>query len=233
MPVTFTTSGSTGVPKEFVLSDELLAARVNQLSVAKGAVFPTITSLFCDLPTANNSGLLYKLWAAQNKVRFFSSGGGSMASALALFEAENIDGIVCNTGGLMNYAAAGGAHRFRCVLALGTPTSPAQARAIDAGLCATPDALAVSYGASEVGSIATATLAQATSIAGCVGPLCPGVQVELDGDLIRVRTATMIEGYTDPALTAQYFKDGWFAPGDRGRLADGLLVLAGRARAAF
>jgi acyl-CoA synthetase len=39
----------------------------------------------------------------------------------------------------------------------------------------------------------------------------------------------MIEGYTDPALTARYFKDGWFYPGDLGRLQDGLLVLAGRA----
>lgn len=77
--------------------------------------------------------------------------------------------------------------------------------------------------------MAIATAAQVESIPGCAGALCPGVQVEFDGELIRVKTATMIQGYDDPALTAQYFKDGWFYPGDRGRLTDGLLVLAGRA----
>jgi acyl-CoA synthetase (AMP-forming)/AMP-acid ligase II len=48
--------------------------------------------------------------------------------------------------------------------------------------------------------------------------------------LVRIRTPDMVrEYYKNPEATAQSFRDGWFYPGDRGRLMrDGLLVLAGR-----
>jgi long-subunit acyl-CoA synthetase (AMP-forming) len=39
----------------------------------------------------------------------------------------------------------------------------------------------------------------------------------------------MITGYDDPTLTAEWFRDGWFYPGDRGRLVGDLLVIEGRA----
>jgi acyl-CoA synthetase (AMP-forming)/AMP-acid ligase II len=229
MPVTFTTTGTTGIAKSFVLSDELLAARVDRLTVAKGSVFPSSKSIFCDLPPKVNSGLLYELWAAKNGARFFSSGGGTMASALALFESANIDCIVGNTGGLMNYAQAQGPHRFRCIIALGTPTAPWQAGTITSMLGTDDNSLSISYGTQEVGAIATATAAQSKSANGCVGPLCPDVQIEIEDGLIKVKTVTMISGYTDPTLTAKYFKDGWFIPGDYGHLtADSMLVLEPR-----
>lgn len=127
MPYSFTTSGSTGVPKTFSLTDEELAARAAARRAAKGDAFASITRLFCDLSLRTTSGLTYRIWAAQAGIGFFTPAGGNIEAALALFEAEAIDGIVGNSLGLLNYALANAArpHRFACVLGSGTPTSAA------------------------------------------------------------------------------------------------------------
>jgi long-subunit acyl-CoA synthetase (AMP-forming) len=146
-----------------------------------------------------------------------------------LFESANIDCIVGNTGGLMNYAQAQGPHRFKCIIALGTLTMPRQAGMITSLLGTDDNSLSISYGTQEVGALATATAAQSQSANGCVGPLCPDVQVEIEDGLIKVKTATMISGYTDPELTVKFFKEGWFIPGDYGHLTEpGMLVLEPR-----
>ncbi len=101
----------------------------------------------------------------------------------------------------------------------------------------------IAYGATECGCVAAIDGEDAnTAGSGSVGRLLPGVSVEIVDDngaaagpgepgSIRVRTRGMIGGYLDDStLTARMFKDGWFYPGDVGRLtADGLLVLEGRA----
>lgn len=69
----------------------------------------------------------------------------------------------------------------------------------------------------------------------------PGVEIQIVNDrheslptesegLIRLQSPQMIHSYyKNPQASARSFKDGWFYPGDRGRLQDdGLLVLAGR-----
>lgn len=223
---TFLTKGSTGEPKSFTVSDEFLAARAASRGLTKGAAFTKITGLFCDLSLKTIAGYTYQLWTEQNGVKFFTPVGGTIAAALALFERENIDGIAAIAGGLVNYATVGGMHRFECVLATGSAVSAQQAKIIQSGLGGD---LSIVYGASEVGSIALATPEQIETIPGCVGDLCPGVEVRLDAGQVAVKTTTMIDGYDDPALTAKYFKDGWFYPGDLGHFQDGLLVLDGRA----
>jgi acyl-coenzyme A synthetase/AMP-(fatty) acid ligase len=49
--------------------------------------------------------------------------------------------------------------------------------------------------------------------------------------LVRVRASRGIDGYLDDeATTREFFRDGWFYPGDLGKLgADGRLCLEGRA----
>jgi acyl-coenzyme A synthetase/AMP-(fatty) acid ligase len=79
-------------------------------------------------------------------------------------------------------------------------------------------------------------------IPGAVGFLHPGVQAQVVDEadrplpsgaegLLRVRTPGQALGYrNDPVATARHFRDGWFYPGDVGRItAEGLLIVTGRA----
>jgi D-alanine-D-alanine ligase-like ATP-grasp enzyme len=80
------------------------------------------------------------------------------------------------------------------------------------------------------------------AIAGNVGHPHPGFELQVvdakdrplpagEAGLVRIRSATGIDGYlNDPIATAEAFRDGWFYPGDLGRLAaGGQLIHLGRA----
>ncbi|MCD6061286.1 MAG: hypothetical protein K0S16_1597 [Moraxellaceae bacterium] len=96
------------------------------------------------------------------------------------------------------------------------------------------------YGSTEAGGVAFCAVnpKYESSIAGI---LLDGVQVEIVDDegaplpantegTLRVRTVNMARGYYRNAeASAEFFRDGWFYPGDRGLLQpNGLLRLAGR-----
>lgn len=95
------------------------------------------------------------------------------------------------------------------------------------------------YGASECGAVAVADAALLDRAPNATGIVLPGVTVEIVSDLgrpvtpgaighVRVRSDRVASGYIDGPAAA--FRDGWFWPGDLGRMdADGLLVLEGRA----
>jgi acyl-coenzyme A synthetase/AMP-(fatty) acid ligase len=229
------------------MSPELLDAMVETRGPSKGKEFAALKSLFCDLhPITTAAGHIYQLWAQKNNVKFFYQTGGSIASAWELFEKEQIEGVVGNPTGLVNYAMGVGTntHRFKLVLTSGAQLRPRQIPVLQNGL---GKLVISSYGASEVGTIATATAEQVLATPGCVGRLSPGVSIDIEttavsgtvpaptpaksaSGLIKVKTSTMISGYTDPTLTAKYFQNGWFYPGDMGYLtAENLLVLTGRA----
>jgi acyl-CoA synthetase (AMP-forming)/AMP-acid ligase II len=73
-----------------------------------------------------------------------------------------------------------------------------------------------------------------------VGYPVPGCEVQIvdaegrllpDGTegMVRIRTPWMVDRYlNEPALTAEYFRDGWFHPGDLGRMDPEGLRLIGR-----
>jgi acyl-coenzyme A synthetase/AMP-(fatty) acid ligase len=100
----------------------------------------------------------------------------------------------------------------------------------------------VIYGATECGMIAIAGPEAEPEGPGWLGRLQRDVSLEIvgdDGSLLergesgnfRIRTPGMVNGYfDDDELTASTFRNGWFYPGDVGRLTrDGLLFLDGRA----
>ena len=100
--------------------------------------------------------------------------------------------------------------------------------------------LCVRYAATECGAIAMALPGEHDEHE-CSGRPLPGVQLQIvdahgaalppgESGAIRLRAPGMASGYLDnPAQSAERFRDGWFHPGDVGRLlADGRLVVQGR-----
>lgn len=101
--------------------------------------------------------------------------------------------------------------------------------------------LHVLYGATEVGVATLLSLTDPAQFDGSAGHPYDGAEVEVVGEaglpaatgsegIVRVRSGWMVPGYIDePALTAAFFKDGWFYPGDLGALdASGKLRITGR-----
>lgn len=99
--------------------------------------------------------------------------------------------------------------------------------------------LFVRYATSEFGAVAMAGPGDHDEEAPCGRPVS-GVALEIVGDdgplpvgaigEIRLRAEGMATGYFEnPELTARRFRDGWFYPGDAGRLRpDGQIVVLGR-----
>ena len=97
------------------------------------------------------------------------------------------------------------------------------------------------YGSTEVGGICLSMIECQDYNPMNAGYPLPSSEVEIvnnaheplpynEEGMVRVKTIGMVSGYyLEPEATSESFRDGWFYPGDRGRLTkDGLLVLAGR-----
>ena len=97
------------------------------------------------------------------------------------------------------------------------------------------------YGATEIEGVASAPFSALEGHSGAVGYVFDNVEIETVDErdrllptgaegILRLRGENMADGYfRDPATTASAFRNGWFYPGDIGRVSpDGLLVLRGR-----
>ncbi len=95
------------------------------------------------------------------------------------------------------------------------------------------------YGATELGLVASCDAMRLDQFPGAAGQVFPNVQVEIvdrrdqpvaagaEG-VVRCRTPGMAEAYVGEPQSEQ-FRDGWFYPGDLGTLSeDGFLVITGR-----
>jgi len=98
------------------------------------------------------------------------------------------------------------------------------------------DNLSVRYGSTETGTISIAGPGD-HGLEGSVGRPLPRVAVEVDPEsqLIRVKTPGMATRYWDtPSAQGASFTDGWFVPGDLGRLEpDGTLLVTARGADVF
>jgi acyl-coenzyme A synthetase/AMP-(fatty) acid ligase len=96
------------------------------------------------------------------------------------------------------------------------------------------------YGSTELGAVAYGPAAAMRGIDGATGFVIPGEVVEIIGDdgaalspgeegIVRIRSASISSYFVPTGDDAQIFRDGWFYPGDLGKLMpDGLLVITGR-----
>ncbi len=125
---------------------------------------------------------------------------------------------------------------LRLVFTGGGMLSSAAIAEARANLCSS---IVNSYGSSEAGSTAFALVDQITGIEGAAGFIAPWMQVEIvdqagnllhagsDG-VVRIRASCQGAPYP-PGTDNPNFRDGWFYPGDLGRITpEGLLIVTGR-----
>ena len=99
----------------------------------------------------------------------------------------------------------------------------------------------IRYGSTEVGTATVARAVDRTADENSVGPPLPGVELQVVSPadqvlpagtpgIIRMRTPMMVHGYIDDeTANRRHFRDGWFYPGDEGRVSsDGRLAFFGR-----
>jgi acyl-coenzyme A synthetase/AMP-(fatty) acid ligase len=130
-------------------------------------------------------------------------------------------------------------HSLRVVIAAGGLLPPALLREARARLCGL---VIMHYGSSEMGATAFGAVDALPEIDGATGYVIPDVDLEVvsengerlgtdEDGVLRIRTPWGGRPFPPGRPNANPdFRDGWFYPGDRGRItAAGLLVLGGRA----
>ena len=231
------TSGSTGRPKAICST----LGEFNQRLASQ--------SLICNLGDSDRLLALARLcapWGFRLAAQTLAAGktlvfAESARAALQMASVYAVETIVASTQQARDLVAQQKLSPYplpslRSIVFGGGLPSRALLTQIRAYLC---EQAFVQYGASEVGQIAIGTADNAMEIEGATGFALPGVEIEIvdashrpltantDG-VVRVRTAWRSRPYP---LGASHpgFHDGWFYPGDAGRLTpEGLLILSGR-----
>lgn len=128
---------------------------------------------------------------------------------------------------------------LRVVLTGGSPVARSLMLEAGARLCTSIVNL---YGSTEAGATAFATIDRLIELEGATGYVAPWAEVEIVDDndipvapetegMLRIRATCQGEPYPPGGADGHAgFRNGWFYPGDRGRMAgEGLLVVSGRA----
>ncbi len=233
-----TSSGTTGRPKIMPVTHGKL------LNQALGTGFPAASLIFY-FPLsvefcAAQRHRLYTVGLGGTNV-FFDRSKESMIDACRRHGVTLISMTTGQARGLAD--EVGGGPRGRRlpearVRIFGAMVGPALVRSIAETVSADVEVI---YGATECGCITSKRDHGDAAEARSVGRPPAGVTVEIVDEndrrvgagevgAIRVRNAGMIDGYLDdPDLTRRAFRDGWFYPGDVGRLTEaGTLALEGR-----
>ena len=236
------TSGTTGEAKAVALTHRMLQDRLARHLVVLGNKLPQCSRTYCDLGFATSLGfqfLIYTLWRG-GTILF---PGGHLEEVIQLWEAYQIKNMVSTPSSLAQYLRYfEGPTLPQCnmemILAAGSLLSESLARRVRARICSNIISL---YGSTEASMVAAAPAHFIADTPGAVGYVTPGVTVEIvdqagtalppgQAGIVRIRSPYGPGEYFGDALeSANAFRDGWFYPGDIGRLAaDGLLVIEGR-----
>jgi acyl-coenzyme A synthetase/AMP-(fatty) acid ligase len=231
----FFTSGTTGLPKKFVLTrrgfDQRMAWQRTTADMTRRSalIVPGLASSFgvyqlCELLLCGKTGCF----------------AASLDAMLQLIGLHQIDTLVASPHQAMELAALKEArpdfevNSLRTILVGGASIGREGVRRIRAGLCRT---VINRYASTEGGQVAMAPFDLIEHIPGAAGFVSPWAEVEIVDEsgasvpvgregAIRYRTPQTIgNSKVNVGLAA----DQWFYPGDRGSLtADGILCLTGR-----
>jgi acyl-CoA synthetase (AMP-forming)/AMP-acid ligase II len=233
-----TSSGTTGRPKLVPLTEDDIAAQMARRA-DDGRVFYRSITVEHNNARKYHLGLL-SLGATTVLAHCATLPG--LAEACARFGIDRVTLPPERAAALAEVQAPAGAHPWpaRTSLAVfGAAVAPALRRRLMAEV--TPN-LVVNYSTTEVGTITSAGPDDHAHHPEGVGRPLDGIALRIvdsegrdlppgETGLVRLRAPGMAQGYLDdPEAEARAFHDGWFQPGDRGRVEpDGTLVFVGRA----
>jgi len=239
------TSGTTGDAKAVALTHRMMAARVARHDTVFGNLLPQCARTYCDLGLATSLGfqfLIYMLW--RGGTIFFP--GPGLEPAVQAFAAYGVQNMISAPAGLAQLLQFYQVRKsLQCnldmILSAGSLLSNALSFRVRARLC--PNVVSL-YGSTEASMIAVAPTHAFAHRAGAVGYVLPDVTVEIADaageaqppgaeGLVRIRSPYGPGQYLgSPSDQTTTFADGWFCPGDIGRLTqDRLLVITGREKA--
>ena len=234
------TSGTTGKPKFLAWDHAMIERRVEQ--VGDGLPLGPETILYPLLHLRTTAGFRYPLavWRAGGCVLLPAGQQPAERDRAGLGLSTLIAASPVQLGERVRlYPEPWEGRDRRTIIMLGGRLPVAVRDAALATACAT---LLISYGSTETGSIALGDSALIDRHAGAVGFIRDGVTVEVvdsarnpvaagQPGLVRIKSDLMAAGYevTVPGKESGHFADGYFYPGDMGRLFDdGLLAIEGR-----
>lgn len=239
------TSGTTGRPKFLLWDHKMIEARVAQVGARDGIGGVRLgpdTILYCLLHIRTTAGFRYPLavWRAGGCVLLPDDTEPRERDRAALGRSTLIAASPVQLSERMRlFPDQWEGRTERTIIVLGGRL-PGAVR--DAALDTACGTLLIGYGSTETGSVALGDSACIDRHAGAVGFVRDGVTVEIVGNdrspvaagefgLVRVKSDLMSDGYEAvvPGSKSSHFEDGFFYPGDSGRLFDdGLLAIEGR-----
>jgi acyl-CoA synthetase (AMP-forming)/AMP-acid ligase II len=239
------TSGTTGKPKFLAWDAAMIERRVAQ--VGDGLPLGPDTILYCLLHIRTTAGFRYPLavWSAGGCVLLPGGKDPGTRDRQALGQSTLIAASPVQLEERVRlFPDLWEGKENRTIIVLGGRLPPAVRDAALASACKT---LLISYGSTETGSIALGDHALIDRHAGAVGFVRDGVTAEIvdaartpvaagEAGLVRIKADLMMSGYESPVpgQDSSHFADGYFYPGDVGRLFDdGMLAIEGRINDTF
>lgn len=234
------TSGTTGAQKAVPFAEEQLIQRV----------WGQVTGLRPQLGRSRSMSFMGLMSGAgfTNTMLTFMTGGAMLfgwdnmqgPTSIALY---NVDRLLASPQQLMKFLKVArekqiGFPSLKSLVVGGSHISTQLAQQVQMEICRN---LICLYGSTEVGVVATAPASALMQHKSAAGYVVPGVKVEAvdangkavgpnEEGLLRIHVPNAPNRYANDAEASKTaFRDGWFYPGDIGRVSeDGLLFLAGR-----
>ena len=236
------TSGSLGEPKAVAMSHELIHRRQGRYDYVKGNRFPLCSRVYCDLGVASSPGFRYMMYVLSRGGTLYVYGADA-DTTLDAFARYDVEVMIASPHSLAEYLKFyESVPSFQCgfdhIISTGSLVSKELSERIRARMC---HHLYCSYGSTEASTVASAPAQAIAAVPGAVGTVTPGVTVEIVDDAdrpmppnaegrVRIASPYNVAGYLgNEADTQRVFRDGWFYPGDIGRLTPNRgLIISGR-----
>jgi fatty-acyl-CoA synthase len=236
------TSGTTGDAKAVGFTHRMVSERAARFDYLAGNALAASLRSYGDLGFATSLGYLFLIHTLTRGGLLILPGEHYQPAfdACELYGVNGWIGSPANLAKVVEYFENSNGRRcdLQVMLCGGSLLSKSLSERVRKRVCAN---LVSAYGSTETNMVATAPAHITVQTPGAVGYLTPGMVVETVDEsdrplatgnegLIRIRGPFNVKEYVgDPDETAKAFRDGWFYPGDIGRLTrDGLLVITGR-----